>query len=96
MSFLVLSLLFFAVHYGFQGLFLSRLKKHHPHVYKNIAYPTMFTNYYLQKTDVYSVFMHDKGWQPLNDKRLNVYHVSKQIFLAISIVFFIAGFFFEL
>lgn len=96
MSFLLLSLLFFAIHYGFQGLFLSHLKRHHSDVYKKIAYPTMFTNYYLQKTDAYSVFMHDKGWQALNDKHLNIYHVTKQIFLAISIACFVAGFFFEL
>jgi len=96
MSFLLLSLLFFGIHYGFQGLFLSRLKNHYPDTYKKISYPTMFTNYYLQKTDAYSVFMHDKGWQALNDKCLNACHVTKQIFLAISIGCFIAGFFFEL
>jgi len=82
MNFLLLSLLFFGFHYGFQGLFLSRLKNQYSDTFARISRPGMFTNYYIQKTDAYSIFMHEKEWLQLADNYLNRFNMAKQLCLA--------------
>lgn len=96
MNFLLYSLVFFGFHYFFHGLFLRRLKTTYPKIFIEIDRPSLFTGYYLQKTDEYSIFMHEKKWRVLEDNQLKQFNVFKQTSLVISIILFVLGFFFNL